>query len=46
MFIHYRSKVDQPAGPGGSANTEGEGNDNQNLAAPEDIFKAKNRLGE
>lgn len=39
-----RPKVEQSAVPEESANNEEQGNDDQRLAAPEDIFKAKSRL--
>ncbi|KAL9974462.1 hypothetical protein ACROYT_G011496 [Oculina patagonica] len=39
-----RPKGEQPAVPEESANTEGEGNDDKHLAAPDDIFTAKKRL--
>ena len=37
--------MEQSAVPEESANNEEQGNDHQRLAAPEDIFKAKSRLG-
>ena len=40
-----RPKAEQPAEPEESTNTEGEGNGDKHLAAPDDIFTAKKRLG-
>lgn len=46
FFCLLRSKVEQSAIPDES-NTEGkEKKDEQKLGAPEDIFKAKSKLGE
>ena len=46
FFYFLRSKVEQSAIPDES-NTEGkEKKDEQKLGAPEDIFKAKSKLGE
>ncbi|XP_020612639.1 katanin p80 WD40 repeat-containing subunit B1-like [Orbicella faveolata] len=39
-----RPKAEQPAEPEESTNTEGEGNGDKHLAAPDDIFTAKKRL--
>ena len=41
----HRPKAEQPAEPEESTNTEGEGNGDKHLAAPDDIFTAKKRLG-
>ena len=38
--------MEHPAVPGESSSTEAESNNIQKLEAPEDIFKAKSKLGE
>ena len=41
----HRPKAEQPAEPEESTKTEGEGNGDKYLAAPDDIFAAKKKLG-
>lgn len=42
----FRPKAEQPAVPEEPSSKEEEKNDNKNLAAPDDIFSAKKKLGE